>query len=345
MGKTRFVTAVVFVLAAFGLLGAAPVLGEDLPSLKGADGWINSAPLTRSALSGKVVLVDFWEYTCVNCVRTFPVLKKWYREFGSKGLVIIGVHTPEFTFGQKRANVEGAVSRFGLAYPVALDNRMVLWDRFRNHYWPAEYLFDRTGRLIYHSIGEGDYDAMERRIRGALALSGSGAAPTAEGPGFNPDMTMELYAGSERGILPEPSEKRRAGEGVDVLYSGGALVPDRFNPRGSWTVYGEYLLPRPVPGRVLPVLILPYHASGVHLVLRPDGPGVSKMRVTLDGKAVPKEFAGPDIRYDRKGRSYLAVRAARMYDLTSHQPFGAHTLGLEPVGTGPAIYSATFDPE
>lgn len=345
MGQTPFVTAVAIVLALFALFGAAPVLGADLPSFKGADGWINSVPLTRSALSGKVVLVDFWEYTCVNCVRTFPVLKRWYREYGPKGLVIVGVHTPEFTFGQKRTNVEEAVSRFGLAYPVALDNRMVLWDRFRNHYWPAEYLFDRTGRLIYHSIGEGDYDAMERRIREALALSGGGAVPPAGGADYNPDMTMELYAGSERGNLPEPSETQRSGGEIDVRYPDGPLSPDRFNPRGPWTIYREYLLPRPEPGTVPPVLYLPYHASGVHLVLRPVGSGGSRMRVTLDGRPVPKAVAGPDIRYDRRGRSYLAVHAARMYDLTSHQPFGAYTIGLEPVGSGPAIYSATFDPE
>ena len=344
MGKTPFVTAAVLVVAALLIICRVPARGTELPSFEGSDGWINTSPLSRADLSGKVVLVDFWEYTCVNCVRTFPTLRKWYRDYGPKGLVIVGIHTPEFTFGQKRSNVQKAVTRFKLAYPVVLDNHMVLWDRFRNHYWPAEYLFDRNGRLVYHSIGEGDYDEMEKRIRSTLDLNGKPPGSSVEEAPYHPEMTRELYAGSERGLLPAPAEVQSLGNETVSRFSGCDLRPDRFNPRGTWSVHREYLLPRPVQGHSPPVLLLPYHASGVHLVLRPAGTKGEKIRVTLDGHPVPRSVAGPDIRFDRKGHSYLAVGAARMYDLTAHQPFGSYTLGLEPQGNGPAIYSATFDP-
>lgn len=321
-----------------------PSWSESLPSLQGGDGWLNSAPLTRAALSGKVVLVDFWEYTCVNCVRTFPVLKRWYRTYGPKGLVIIGIHTPEFTFGQLQSNVESAVARFGLHYPVLLDNRMVLWDRFRNHYWPAEYLYDRQGNLLYHSIGEGDYDEMETRIRLALDLSEKSSG-SEELPDFPLGMTHELYAGSERGTLPDGVKKDSSGTpGNAERFNAVSLVPDQFNPRGDWEVYGEYIMPGPVHSGVHPELLLPYHAAGVHLVLRPLEGGGNRVDVALNGHPVPRSVAGGDIRYDSHGKSYIQVRRARMYDLTKHQSFGGYLLDFAPTGRGPAFYAATFDP-
>ena len=323
-----------------GLL-STPSWSETLPSLGGGDGWLNSAPLTRASLSGKVVLVDFWEYTCVNCVRTFPVLRSWYRKYAPKGLVIIGIHTPEFTFGQIRSNVEAAVARFGLRYPVVLDNRMVLWDRFRNHYWPAEYLYDRNGRLLYHSIGEGDYDAMESRIRSALALSEKESGPE-EVADFPMGMTHELYAGTQRGTLPDGTAVGSSGQ--TERFVAGAPVPDRLNPRGDWKVSGESIAPAPAPSGIRSELLLPYHAAGVHLVMRPVGAGPDRVEVLLDGHPVPRSAAGGDIRYDSRGQSYILVHKARMYDLTKHQSFGSYLLDLVPAGKGPEFYSATFDP-
>ncbi len=331
----------IVMLVVFGAIWYTPSWSESMPSLGGGDGWINSTPLTRLSLSGKVVLIDFWEYTCVNCVRTFPVLRRWYRKYGPEGLVIIGIHTPEFTFGQIRSNVEASVARFGLRYPIVLDNRMVLWDRFRNHYWPSEYLYDRSGRLLNHSIGEGDYDDMEARIRSALGLPVK-EADSGEITDFPMDMTHELYAGSERGTLPEGLAVGSSGN--TRRFGAGALVPDQLNPRGDWTVSGEYVAPAPAPSGARPELLLPYHAAGVHLVLRPLEGGANRLTVLLDGHPIPRSAAGGDIRYDRQGRSFVLVHKARMYDLVKHQPFGSYLLEMTPSGAGPAFYSVTFDP-
>ncbi|MHB1606315.1 MAG: thioredoxin-like domain-containing protein [Leptospirales bacterium] len=324
-----------------------PAWSESIPSLQGGDGWLNSAPLTRASLSGKVVLVDFWEYTCVNCVRTFPVLKRWDRTYGPKGLVIIGIHTPEFTFGQLQSNVASAVTRFGLHYPVVLDNRMILWNRFRNHYWPAEYLYGRNGELLYHSIGEGDYDEMEARIRLALDLSEKNSG-SQEVQDFPLEMTHELYAGSERGTLPVGVKAGSSGNpgnpGKRERFNDGKLVQDQFNPRGEWEIFGEYITPGSLSAAIRPELLLPYHAAGVHLVLRPLPGEANRVDIALDGHSVPRSVAGKDIRYDSHGKSYILVRQARMYDLTNHQSLGAYLLDLVPTGRGPAIYAATFDP-
>ncbi|HEY5340052.1 MAG TPA: redoxin family protein, partial [Candidatus Aquilonibacter sp.] len=149
-----------------GLLG----LGRDaaLPSFDGNAGWINSAPLTAADLKGKVVLVDFWEYTCINCLRTLPYLKAWYRRYHDDGLVIVGVHTPEFPFSQERKNVAAATQRLGVTWPVVLDNGYAIWHRFDNDVWPHEYLFDQSGRLVEGVSGEGFYQTTETEIQKLL---------------------------------------------------------------------------------------------------------------------------------------------------------------------------------
>ena len=323
--------------------GVTNVQAETIPSLEGGAAWINSPPLSRKDLQGKVVLVDFWEYTCVNCVRTFPFLKKMYREYASRGLVIIGIHTPEFTFGRIRSNVESAVHRFGLVYPVVMDNQMVLWDRFHNHYWPAEFLFDRSGTLQYHSIGEGDYAGMEAQIRMALGLPAKTGNSEEEDMSFPEGMTPELYAGASRG---------ETGGGVPLDSSGNkekfmraVMRPDRLNLSGDWVVHGEYIRPSGPEDGNPPEIRLPYHAAGVHVVLRPRPGSSGKVLVFLDGKPVSRTVAGEDIRYDASGNSYIQAGQARMYNLTRSQPFGGYLLKLEFPDRGPSVYSFTFDPK
>ncbi|MHB1926124.1 MAG: thioredoxin-like domain-containing protein [Leptospirillum sp.] len=339
--KNLLATACFLTVALFGLANMSSARGESLPSLRGGSSWINSPPLSRSGLKGKVVLVDFWEYTCVNCVRTFPFLRRMYHDYGPDGLVIIGIHTPEFTFGRVRSNVEAAVSRFGLAYPVVMDNRMILWDRFHNHYWPADFLFDRSGNLVYHSIGEGNYSETETQIREALGLSAKKETPGENGI-FPEGMTPELYAGASRGdtsggeVLGQSGNRER--------FSGSPVSPDRLNLSGDWGVYGEYIRPGKTDPEHRPVLRLPYHAAGIHVVLKPRRGETDRVTVFLDGKPVPREVAGDDIRYGSGGKSYILVRKARMYNLTRHQRFGPYRLRMEFDGTGPDVYSFTFDP-
>ena len=329
-------------ILAFTVSGVSAVQAESIPSLKGGAAWINSPPLSRSDLRGKVVLVDFWEYTCVNCVRTFPFLRKMYREYASRGLVIVGIHTPEFTFGRIRSNVESAVRKFGLPYPVVMDNRMVLWDRFHNHYWPAEYLYDRSGNLQYHSIGEGDYAGMEAQIRAALGFSPQKNSPEEEAS-VPEGMTPELYAGASRGETGGGVPLNGSGNGIKFPRS--VVHSDRLNFSGAWVIHEEYVRPSMADPGNSPEIRLPYHAAGVHVVLRPR-PGTSgKVLVFLDGHPVSRSVAGDDIRYDSAGNSYLQAGKARMYNLTRGQAFGLHRLRLTFQGRGPSVYSFTFDPE
>jgi cytochrome c biogenesis protein CcdA/thiol-disulfide isomerase/thioredoxin len=147
---------------------AALALREEAPELAGIDAWLNTPPLQISELRGKVVLVDFWTFACGNCERTLPSLKRWHAHYAAEGLVVIGVHTPEFAFERERENVEAAVRRFGIEHPVALDNRYETWTAWRNRYWPSLYLLDREGRLVFRHEGEGDYEEIERAIEAAL---------------------------------------------------------------------------------------------------------------------------------------------------------------------------------
>lgn len=148
---------------------AAPVNPSPAPEFKGISTWLNSAPLTMAGLKGKVVLVDFWTYTCINCIRTLPYVTKWYDTYKDKGLVVVGVHTPEYAFERKTANVKDAIGRFKINYPVAQDNRYDTWSAYNNMYWPAVYLIDKKGRVVYTHFGEGDYAETEGQIRRLLA--------------------------------------------------------------------------------------------------------------------------------------------------------------------------------
>ncbi|MEX3667339.1 thioredoxin family protein [Paraburkholderia phenoliruptrix] len=142
------------------------------PQITGIDSWINSPPLTLPQLRGKVVLVDFWTYSCVNCVNTLPYVKNWYKQYGAQGLQVIGVHTPEYPFERDAGHVSAAVRKFDIRYPVALDNQYATWNAFDNQYWPALYLFDKTGHVVYSHFGEGDYAQTEAKIRELLAQPG-----------------------------------------------------------------------------------------------------------------------------------------------------------------------------
>lgn len=152
-------------------LAANPVFVDygAAPNFSGIETWLNSAPLSMSGLRGKVVLVDFWTYSCINCLRTLPYVTKWHERYKDQGLVVIGVHTPEFAFERRTTNVQTAMKRFGIRYPVAQDNQYATWKAYENRYWPAAYLIDRTGRIVLKHFGEGHYDEMESAIRILLA--------------------------------------------------------------------------------------------------------------------------------------------------------------------------------
>ncbi|OZI26484.1 thioredoxin [Bordetella genomosp. 9] len=172
----KFALAAVFALSALPLAGMAQAAqpAAQAPAFTGIEKWLNSEPLDLAALRGKVVLVDFWTYTCINCIRTLPYVKSWHEKYKDQGLVVVGVHTPEFAFERSTRNVQDAIKRFGITYPVAQDNTYATWEAYRNVYWPAFYLVDKQGRIIYTHFGEGQYKETEAMIQQALAQPAAG---------------------------------------------------------------------------------------------------------------------------------------------------------------------------
>jgi cytochrome c biogenesis protein CcdA/thiol-disulfide isomerase/thioredoxin len=246
------------------------------PDFVGIDGWLNSRPLTMQALRGKVVLVDFWTYSCVNCLRTLPHVEAWDRLYRKDGLVIVGVHAPEFAFEHVPSNVRAAVHRLGVRYPVALDNEFGTWTAYQNEYWPAKYLIDRSGRVRYAHFGEGAYDATERNIRLLLGeRPGAPAAATLADRTPTGPLTPESYLGFERlaryaGSKLHPGRMARYELPV-------ALGPDQLAYGGSWRVESQRIVAGPHAR-----LRLHFHARDVYLVLG----GTGRVEVLVDGKAL-----------------------------------------------------------
>jgi cytochrome c biogenesis protein CcdA/thiol-disulfide isomerase/thioredoxin len=318
--------------------GAAP-----MPSLAGATGWLNSPPLTRESLRGKVVLVDFWTYSCINCLRTLPYVKRWYEMYKDHGLVVIGVHAPEFAFERDPDNVRRAVGELGITYPVAVDDDYAIWRGFSNQYWPAHYFIDAEGRIRGQHFGEGDYEGSERIIRGLLTQAGykdlppAGAAPTAAGVEAAPDMahvsSEETYIGYRR---------------ADGFRSPGGFADDRqksyalptslelneWGLLGRWTDDPEKAVLDAAPGKIE----FRFLARDLHLVLGPAGDKPVHFRVRLDGLP-PGANHGVDT--DAAGDG--VIREQRLYQLIRQTSPGApHTFSIEFLDAGAQAYSFTF---
>jgi cytochrome c biogenesis protein CcdA/thiol-disulfide isomerase/thioredoxin len=250
-------------------LGAAP-------ELTGLSHWINSDPLTLEQLRGKVVLIDFWTYSCINCLRTLPHVKAWYRTYHDRGLVVLGIHTPEFAFEHVPDNVDGAVHRLGIEYPVALDNDYGTWNAFKNQYWPAKYLIDRRGHLRYYHFGEGDYDTTESRIRNLLGES-AGALPVAaelSDPTPKTVLTPESYLGYHR-LARFAQSTITPDRFAPYQFPDRALRPNELAYSGTWKVAADDIVAG-LDAR----LRLSFIARKVHLVLGGDG----EVGVFLDGQ-------------------------------------------------------------
>ncbi len=288
---------------------------EPAPELAGISGWINSPPLTLAELKGKVVLIDFWTYSCINCLRTLPYLKDWYRDYQNKGFVIIGVHTPEFEFEKSYENVKKAVETLGIAYPVALDNRYQTWNAYHNHYWPAHYLIDQSGMIRMIHYGEGGYAETENAIRGLLGL-----APIAmiEPQTSSRPLTPETYLGLSRGR----SYKMEifANQTFDYRYTP-PLSDDQVGLKGPWRVENESILAEGGAS----YLDLNFLASRVYLVL--SGSSSMPLEIFLDGDSYGDIHVDGDRKYDIVAASY-----------------GRHQLSLK-IPKGVRAYAFTFGDE
>lgn len=319
-----------------------PVEGR-LPSLDGAVQWLNSPPLTAEALRGKVVLVDFWTYSCVNCLRTLPYVKAWAAKYHDQGLVVIGVHAPEFAFERDPGNVAQAVHRLGIDYPVALDNDFVLWRAFDNEYWPAHYFIDAEGRIRHHHFGEGAYADSEKIIQELLREAGAQNVPTGlidprgqgdqQAPSTETELSPETYLGYDR------AERFASGQAIrDAAAVYGAPsqpLADNWGLAGRWVVGAERATLSGPSGRI----IYRFHARDLNLVLGPGPDGMPvHFRVSIDGKA-PGDAHGADVTPDGAG----AVTEQRLYQLVRQTgPIADHTFTVEFLAPGVAAYAFTF---
>jgi cytochrome c biogenesis protein CcdA/thiol-disulfide isomerase/thioredoxin len=310
---------------------------EDLPyiapapSFKGITAWINSPPLTLSELKGKVVLIDFWTYSCINCIRTFPYLRRWYETYQDKGFVIIGVHTPEFEFEKDENNVKKAVERFHLTYPIAMDNHYQTWQAFYNAYWPAHYLIDQNGIVRDVHFGEGDYLETENAIRSLLHLpllkEEKVVSPVME-------MTPETYLGYQRAEAYSPEIHLVRNERASYNYQG-SLPLNGVGLRGEWTVRAESITSDSDESE----LSLNFKANRVYLVL--GGKSSKPIRVDLDGKPLPLAFRTTDMNSEGE----IRVQEPRKYDIVDLKGQNGHHLLTLHIPKGIQAYAFTFGME
>ncbi|KKU18453.1 MAG: hypothetical protein UY13_C0002G0161 [Candidatus Pacebacteria bacterium GW2011_GWB1_47_8] len=303
------------------------------PELAGGTQWINSVPLRfDDNLQGKVVLVDFWTYSCINCIRTFPHLISWYEKYQDQGLVIVGVHSPEFEFEKSQANVMAAMEDYGITYPVVMDNDFRIWRAYHNRYWPAHYLVDKEGRIRYTHFGEGKYEETENKIREllgeeALPANGVVADTTPTRP-----QTPETYLGYTRAAA-YTLENRLSRNQVAEYDFTASLPADAVGLKGNWLVSEEYISAQATGASVS----LNFLAQTVHLVLAPEG-SEGKIEVLLDGRPLPRQYWTDDINES----GFILVDESRKYDILDlGGDYGRHTLELK-FDAGVAAYAFTF---
>ncbi|MCK6232722.1 cytochrome c biogenesis protein DipZ [Stenotrophomonas indicatrix] len=334
-------------MMAAGQAGAPLPVEGTLPTLDGATGWLNSPPLSREQLHGKVVLIDFWTYSCINCLRAMPFVHEWAQRYRDHGLVVIGVHTPEFAFERDPRNVMKAVQQLKVEYPVALDNQYAIWRAFNNRYWPAHYFVDAQGNIRGHQFGEGNYAHSEQVIRRLLVEAGQTelpppadpAAADLQGVATQADMgnlrSLETYLGHARAEqFASPGGQRADAAFGYTLPSTLAL--NQWGLSGQWRVNDEAAQLQQAGGRIA----FQFHARDLHLVLAPgeDGKPV-RFRVLLDGKPLPAADAGADVAADGTG----TVNEHRLYQLIRQRgTIGPHRFEIEFLDAGVQAYAFTF---
>ncbi|MFZ0180090.1 MAG: redoxin family protein [Candidatus Dormiibacterota bacterium] len=300
---------------------------HNAPDFTGIDGWLNSSPLTLADLHGKVVLIDFWTFSCVNCVRTIPHLQALYNDYKQDGFVIVGVHSPEFDFEKVPANVAAAVTRLGVTWPVAIDSQMATWNAYQNQFWPAEYLLDQQGRVAYTSFGEGDYTQTDAAVADLLNVHTAALPSSTPVPG---NTTPELYAGSERGQLADNEVYGTPGTPQAYPDPGPPQMQNAIQVTGTWADEGQYLQAA-TSGHVR----LNFIADAVYIVAGTPGAALP-VSVKLDGKTVAGSESGSGLT-----DSGFTVSRQDLFQLLAGVSSGYHLIDLT-VPAGFRIYTFTF---
>ncbi|WP_268542634.1 redoxin family protein [Candidatus Nitrosotenuis cloacae] len=312
---------------------------KKAPELRGITGYINADNNINEQLKGKVVLYDIWTYSCINCQRTIPYLTAWDDRYSDKGLVIVGIHSPEFEFEKDINNVEMAVEKFGIKYPVVLDNDKMIWDSFENHYWPRKYIADHEGYIRYDHIGEGAYDETEKIIQellqeraADLGMDVAVMQPLVDIEEFEHGAkTPEIYFGYEfargRSQLGNPEGFR---PNQDVQYSiPDKLHEDNFYLDGTWKNLSDRMILTSESGKI----ILPYFGKEVNIVAA----GRSELAIFVDGAPIASEISGTDVTGGK-----VATSESTLYNIVRTKEAASHVLEIDVDGPGFEIYTFTF---
>jgi thiol-disulfide isomerase/thioredoxin len=321
--KIKILLAVAAILAAAPSLAQKPALQNALPApyaapeFSGIEQWLNSKPLSMQSLKGKVVLIDFWTYSCINCLRTLPYVTGWDKKYREAGLVIIGIHAPEFKFEQNIDNVKKAIAKHGIEYPVAIDNGFTTWKAYKNRYWPAHYLIDKEGTVVYTHFGEGEYDVTENNIRVLLGMEAAAAenAPQAAASALTP----ETYLGYGRA---ERFGGKEILQGSTEFHFPDAIAGNHWALGGSWTVDAEKI----ISAEKGAALRLNFTARKVFLVLGSAGGKPINAALTLGGKPAGN----------------VAVTDHRLYELIDQKTPQNNVLEIISDAPGLEAYAFTF---
>jgi thiol-disulfide isomerase/thioredoxin len=312
------------------------------------DFWFNSEPLPINALRGYVILIDFWDYACQNCLRTLPYVQEWHKRYNDKGLVTIGVHTPQFPFARDPINVRRAIEQLGVKYPVVMDNDFFVWNNFRTTVWPTKVLIDKHGFIRYVHAGEGSYQNFEHAIQSMLKDAGHHTDfPIVMDPIRESDIpgaicyraTPEILTGWRRGTIG--NVEGFSPESTAHYEDPGYYLDGRVYLHGNWLSDRNFLKLNEEDGAE-GYLVLTYQARDVNAVIKPEGERNFQVFVRQDDAFLSPSNAGDDIRIDSEGRSYFVVEDAKLFSIVKNKEFGEHKLMLSTRSNGFALYSVSF---
>ena len=328
---------------------ASLLVGKPAPSLDGALVWLNAEEVALTSVRGKVVLLHFFDYSCINSIHTYPYLLEWERRYAPLGLQVVGIHSPQFDFELTPANVQLNVNRAGLTHPIAVDSDLKIASAYHNRYWPRLLLLDKTGLVRFDHTGEGGYLDLERMIQKLLReVTPKAKMPTLMRPVHDFDrtnapcyvVTPELYLGHARGDLGNPEASST--NAIIAFHLPAERTPGVIYAQGNWSMHDEYMRHAVDQDELIDFLALEYQATELNVVMKPESIYWMKVLVTIDGQPVPKDFAGADIIYNETGQSFVPTDTARLYNLTRRQPYRNYEVRLSVHGKGLSVYGVSF---